>query len=98
MTKSTKSRIKYLTLQDFEKLNQELINLKTEYTEDVPQFNTRYEGRLEAIIGQLNAEYFGKELYPGLINKAVWLFYCMNKNHPFLNGNKRMSIFLLFSF
>lgn len=33
----------------------------------------------------------GQELYPTLIDKAAILFYVLNKNHPFKNGNKRIS-------
>jgi len=33
----------------------------------------------------------GQELYPTIVDKAAILFYVLNKNHPFRNGNKRIS-------
>lgn len=32
------------------------------------------------------------------ISEAVWLFYCLIKNHPFFNGNKRVAVVALFDF
>jgi death on curing protein len=40
----------------------------------------------------------GKGLYPTLVVKAGILFYLMIKNHPFLNGNKRIAITTLLYF
>ena len=39
-----------------------------------------------------------KSLYPSLAGKASMLFYLMIKNHPFLNGNKRIAIITLLMF
>lgn len=33
----------------------------------------------------------GGELYPTLEQKAAALYYTLNKNHPFTNGNKRIA-------
>ena len=33
----------------------------------------------------------GKDMYPTLAAKAAVLWYTLNKNHPFGNGNKRIS-------
>ncbi len=33
----------------------------------------------------------GKDMYPTLAAKAAILWYTLNKNHPFANGNKRIS-------
>jgi len=98
MIKKAKSEINYLTVEDFEAIVSSLIAINDEFSEDIPHFNTRYKGRLEGILGQIEAHYFDKELYPGLINKAVWLFYCLVKGHPFLNGNKRIAVVALFDF
>lgn len=98
MIKKAKNEIIYLTVEDFEIIVSSLISTNDEFSEDIPPFNTRYEGRLEGILGQIEANYFGKELYSGLINKAVWLFYCLIKGHPFFNGNKRIAVVALFVF
>ena len=38
---------------------------------------------------------FGRTLYKGFAKKAAILFYLIIKNHPFNDGNKRMSVALL---
>lgn len=37
-------------------------------------------------------ESYNGYLYPELEDKLSFLFYLMIKNHPFLNGNKRMAV------
>jgi death on curing protein len=98
MTKERKSETTYLELEDFKQIVSFLISIREEFTEDIPPFETRYPEKLESIIEQIKAEYFGKELYKGVVNKAVWLFYCLVKNHPFFNGNKRIAVVALFDF
>lgn len=98
MTKAKSREINYLTLEDFEGFVTELISMKSEFTEDIPPFETRFDGQLESILAQIQSVYFGKELYPGIVNKATWLFYCLIKDHPFMNGNKRVAILALFVF
>lgn len=46
---------------------------------------------LESAINLPRQTFEGVELYPTLIDKATILFYGINKNHPFRNGNKRIS-------
>ncbi|MFA5715513.1 MAG: type II toxin-antitoxin system death-on-curing family toxin [Candidatus Paceibacterota bacterium] len=46
---------------------------------------------LESAINQPRQTFGGVELYSTLIDKAAILFYGINKNHPFKNGNKRIS-------
>ena len=88
----------YLDIADFEKIVGYLRSIHEEFTEDIPPFKTRYAGTLEGIIEQIKAEYFGKELYKGIVTKSVWFFYCLIKNHPFFNGNKRVAVVALFDF
>ena len=85
MTKKARDKaINYLEVEDFERIVFHLQNMRAEFTEDIPPFGTRYAGILEGILAQIRSEYFGKELYKGIVNKAAWLFYCLIKNHPFL--------------
>ncbi len=88
----------YLGIEDFEQIVGYLRSIHEEFTEDIPPFETRYNGVLEGIIEQVKAEYFGKELYKGIVTKSAWLFYCLIKNHPFFNGNKRVAVVALFDF
>lgn len=88
----------YLDLDDFEAIVNQLIEAKEEYSEDIPPFFTRYEGKLESIIAQIQAIYFGEELYKSIEEKASMLFYLITKNHPLLNGNKRVAVMAYFVF
>ncbi|MCB0542281.1 MAG: type II toxin-antitoxin system death-on-curing family toxin [Saprospiraceae bacterium] len=99
MTKKVPSKaVNYPEVEDFEQIVSNLRSMRAEFTEDIPPFATRYAGVLEGILAQIRAEYYGKELYKGVVNKAVWLFYCLIKNHPFFNGNKRVAVVALFDF
>ncbi len=55
---------------------------------------------LESALAQPRATYDGNDLYPTLTDKAAILCYLLVKNHPFVDGNKRighaaMEVFLL---
>ncbi len=88
----------YLEIDDFKIIVEQLISAREEYSEDLPPFNTRYPEKLEALINQVQANYFDKELYRDFPTKAAILFYLLNKDHPFINGNKRISIVALYEF
>src|SRR5690606_9206718 len=88
----------YLELEDFETIVNQLIDAKEEFSEDIPAFETRYPGQLESIIAQIQANYFGEELYKTIEEKAARLFYLITKNHPLLNGNKRVAVMAYFVF
>ena len=47
-------------------------------------------GALESALAQPRMTFDGKELYPTLIEKASTLGYFLIKNHPFVDGNKRV--------
>ena len=53
----------------------------------------RNSGSVEGIIGNVMQSFGGKELYPGIEEKAAHLLYFMVKNHPFIDGNKRSGAF-----
>ncbi|SEH53506.1 MULTISPECIES: hypothetical protein [Epilithonimonas] len=44
---------KYLVIEDYETIVNQLIEAKQEFSEDIPPFHTRYEGKLESIIAQV---------------------------------------------
>ena len=56
------------------------------------------EGKLSGILDTIYQNVFGQELYPSLEEKAANLLYFIIKDHPFVDGCKRIgaSIFLLF--
>ncbi|MEI6288611.1 MAG: RhuM family protein [bacterium] len=49
---------------------------------------------LSAIVGAINQTFGRKPLYPSIEHKAAHLLYFMVKDHPFIDGNKRIGAFL----
>ena len=57
-------------------------------------------GTLESALAQPRMTFGGEELYPTIVEKASALGFTLIKNHPFLDGNKRighaaMEVFLV---
>ncbi|MBD2203871.1 type II toxin-antitoxin system death-on-curing family toxin [Calothrix sp. FACHB-1219] len=57
-------------------------------------------GSLESALAQPTMTFGGEELYPTIIEKASALGFSLIKNHPFIDGNKRighaaMEVFLI---
>lgn len=50
------------------------------------------DAKLKSSLALPQQSYAGQELYPGLHRKAAVLFYALNRNHAFGNGNKRLSV------
>ena len=53
---------------------------------------------LEGIIGAIQQTFGGQDLYPGVVLKAAHLLYFVIKDHPFIDGNKRIGTFLFLLF
>ncbi len=51
----------------------------------------RDPGAFESAIAQPLASFAGEDLYPTLVDKAAALAFSMIKNHPFVDGNKRIA-------
>ena len=50
---------------------------------------------LNSAISSIYQTFDGKDLYPSVIEKAARLCYQLNKNHAFIDGNKRLSMHML---
>jgi len=98
MIRVKSKEIYYLDLSDFKEIIDLAISIQEDSYEDIPPFESRYPQKLESVIEQIQFEYYGQELYKGVVNKAVWFFYCLIKNHPFFNGNKRIAVASLYVF
>jgi death-on-curing protein len=48
-------------------------------------------GKLESAVAQPRMTFGGEPLYPTLAEKAAALAFSLSKNHPFQDGNKRVS-------
>ena len=64
----------------------------------IAPFENHNDALLESSLHNPRATFNGQELYPTLIDKAAILYYTLNKNHPFENGNKRISLCSLLVF
>jgi len=82
------------TRQSISSLKQELLN-KEEATDIFGQ--ERGEG-LTGILGAIQQTFGGQDLYPSMEEKAANLLYFVIKDHPFVDGNKRIGSFLFLLF
>ena len=84
--------IKSITLSEVEYIAFRLAREHLSFDEPIPDFTTRFPNILESCLITPFQRVYGQVLYPGLVSKAGMLFYLMIKNHPFINGNKRLAI------
>ena len=89
---------KRLTIKEAEYLAHSLAKYQMSWDEPIPDFGTRYPGKLEGTLSAVYQTYGKKDLYPTFTDKASNLFYLIIKNHPFLNGNKRIAVTSLLTF
>ena len=55
-------------------------------------------GKLEGILAAIYQNIFGLEVYPSLEEKAAHLLYFIVKDHPFIDGCKRIAATLFLEF
>ena len=58
----------------------------------------RDEGLLDSAIEGIYQTFDGKELYPSKEEKGARLGYSLISNHSFLDGNKRIGMFVMLTF
>ncbi len=90
--------LKIISVEDVRYLAHVLAQKMLAWDEPIPEFETRYPNVLEACIGTPFQTFDKKYLYKSLDEKAAVLFYCLIKNHPFQNGNKRIAVTSLLVF
>lgn len=56
------------------------------------------DGKLNGILAAVYQNVFGKEIYPSLEEKAARLLYFLVKDHPFIDGCKRIAATLFLEF
>ena len=54
--------------------------------------------RFKGILGSIYQTFNGNELYPSLEEKSAHLLYLIIKDHPFVDGNKRIASLLFVYF
>ncbi len=96
--KQTKLPAHILNYNEAEKAINELkFNLK-EKREASDLFGHDRERMLKGILNNLYQTFDGNELYQSLEEKAAHLLYFVIKDHPFVDGNKRIGVFLFVLF
>jgi prophage maintenance system killer protein len=91
-------KIKSITILEVEYVAHRLARETMKWNEPIPDFGSRFPGKLESCLAVPFQSFGGKLFYKGLVGKAAVLFYLMVKNHPFENGNKRIAMTTLFYF
>lgn len=76
------------------KIKKELISKKEASELFGQESGTQFKG----ILGNIHQTFDGKELYTSLEEKASHLLYFIIKDHPFVDGNKRIGSFLFIYF
>lgn len=61
-------------------------------------FGQEVENKFKAVLGNIYQTFNKKELYSSLEEKAAHLLYLIIKDHPFIDGNKRIASFLFVYF
>jgi len=62
------------------------------WNEPIPPLGSRFPNILESCLKVPFQTFQRKNLYKRLTGKGTILFCLMIKNHPFLNGNKRIAV------
>lgn len=82
----------YLDKDDYIKLNKIAV-----VNENESYLGVQYPEGLD-ILKQVEADYFGKELYPTIWLKAAFILQKITKKHIFTDGNKRTALLAAITF
>jgi len=82
------------TLEVARKIKADLVSKK----EASDLFGREMEHKFESVVKNLYQTFGGKELYRTIEEKAAHLIYLTIKDHPFIDGNKRIAAFLFIYF
>ncbi len=97
LVKKTKSRFE-LKYEDAVNVINEIKKKLLHKKEASNLFGQESEGKFKGILGSIYQTFAGKELYSSLEEKAAHLLYFIIKDHPFVDGNKRIAAFLFIYF
>lgn len=81
----------------YKEVQQIVVTLKQELLragETSELFGIERGSALQRILGSINQSFAGVELYPSIEEKAAHLLYFLIKDHPFVDGNKRVGSLL----
>lgn len=86
------SNIIWIEFNDFENLCFRLAQEHLIFDQPIPDFISRSPGVLESCLKTPLQQFNKKDLYVTFEEKISILFYLLIKNHPFINGNKRIAL------
>lgn len=98
MTEAKKFPIQYFELSDIEIIHSIISEKFKGVGEPIPSFELAKKDKLDALINAPKRSFFGIDAYPTIYHKAAIIFYLINKDQIFANGNKRMSTACLIIF
>jgi death-on-curing protein len=67
-------------------------------TRTLGDFEVRDLGLLESAAARPRATAFGEDAYPSIHDKAAALLHSIARNHPLVDGNKRLSLAAIIAF
>jgi prophage maintenance system killer protein len=86
---------------DYERAKEAITTLKSElfeHGEAGDLFGREQGSQMQGILGNIAQTFDRHELYPNVEEKAAHLLYFVIKDHPFIDGNKRIGAFLFLIF
>ena len=86
------NKIEWITDSQFETVCYNFAKEHLEFKQPIPAFATRSTGVLESCLSAPFQTFDGVDLYPSFLDKLSILVYLLIKNHPFINGNKRIAL------
>lgn len=94
----SKKAVKFL---DYEQIKKSIERFKARLLKNKEAsdlFGSEVSEKLLSLLGNVKQSFAGKDVYPTLEEKAAHLLYFAVKNHPFVDGNKRIGalLFILF--
>ncbi len=98
MTEEKTFPVLYLDREDYRLIHALLSAWTANGGEPIPSFDRAKQDEIDGLINIPQRSFFGREVYPTLSEKAAIIFYTINKQQIFVNGNKRMSALSLFVF
>ena len=99
--KVVKSKIKKIQVIDYESARDSIDEFKKKLINKKQAseiFGQERDKTLQGILGSINQSFSGKEFYPSLEEKSAHLLYFIIKDHPFVDGNKRIAAFMFILF
>lgn len=81
----------FLTLDDVREICFVYTQQHLAFKEPLPDFDTRFAGKLESILHAPQQSLGGEIVYKTLAEQAAVLFYEITKQHPFMMGSKYKS-------